>query len=61
MNWKTVVRCLLIALAVIRVPQVVHDLGPNSQALGEVAALVLVVLGGIWLIHSPRQKARRSR
>jgi hypothetical protein len=47
MHWKTIAGCLLIALAAIRVPQVLNDLGPNSEALGEVTALVLFVLGGI--------------
>jgi hypothetical protein len=56
MPWKTVVGCALVAFAARELPGVLSD-AVNSYGVTPLAADLVAILGGAWLVHSGLRRA----
>jgi len=56
MPWKTLVGCALVVFAARELPGVLSD-AVNSYGVTPLAADVVAIVGGAWLVHSGLRRA----
>jgi len=57
-NWRTIVGAVILALGILRIPQVLDNSDGGSYGVGQITGVILISLVGIWLIRSGVSRVR---